>query len=82
MPCPDLSPDNVDVVDSPVQTLAGEEGKKWDAREIDWSLQDFLKLYLSLSPEKQAQVMAFTGFISEGGKDTSEEDGGRTSDEQ
>ena len=58
------SPDNVDVVDSPVQTLAGEEGKKWDAREIDWSLQDFLKLYLSLSPEKQAQVMAFTGFIA------------------
>lgn len=48
--------------------LTGEEGKKWDAREIDWSLQDFLKLFLSLSPEKQAQVMAFTGFIA--GKDT------------
>lgn len=44
--------------------LTGEEGKKWDASEIDWSLQDFLKLFLSLSPEQQAQVMAFTGFIS------------------
>ncbi|PKQ28693.1 MAG: hypothetical protein CVT63_01580 [Candidatus Anoxymicrobium japonicum] len=48
--------------------LTGEEGKTWDAREIDWSLQDFLKLFLSLSPEQQSQVMAFTGFIA--GKDS------------
>ena len=44
--------------------LTGEETKTWDAREIDWSIQDFLKLFLSLSSEEQAQVMAFTGFVS------------------
>jgi transcriptional regulator with XRE-family HTH domain len=54
--------------------LTGEEGKKWDASEIDWSLQDFLKLFLSLSPEQQAQVMAFTGFISGRGVEVDEQE--------
>ena len=44
--------------------LTGEEGD-WEPEPDNLSFQEFLTIFLGLSHEKQAQVMAFTTFIAE-----------------